>query len=220
MGRSTSFVVVVPDWPRHVAAQSLCHTLLEQHAVRFTAGARTFACLRRQGGVPKVAVLPLDKGAPEQRTFQSKFGVQLYVDPKFNTEIVFCLFCVGQVCRWCFLGRTSGVQIRRDGGSAGAAVRYKPLFCVASPCFVLVAARCHCSVLVVLMRSTRAQFAAFCCLSFPAFAAVRMYIVTSTHTIITPCLQLQRSTASNAPNCRRRQRAAWRVGAHGKDRAC
>ena len=77
MGRNTSFVVVVPDWPRHVAASSQCHSLLQASAVKFTSGGRTFSCLRRQGGVCKIAVLPVDKGAPVQRTFQSKFGVQL-----------------------------------------------------------------------------------------------------------------------------------------------
>lgn len=74
---STSFVVVVPDWPRHVAASSQCHVLLQANAVKFACGGRTFSCLRRQGGVCKVAVLPVDKGATVQRTFQSKFGVQL-----------------------------------------------------------------------------------------------------------------------------------------------
>ena len=75
--RRTSFVVVVPDWPRHVAASSQCHTLLQAGALKFSSGGRLFSCLRRQGGVCKVAVLPVDKGAVEQRTFQSKFGVQL-----------------------------------------------------------------------------------------------------------------------------------------------
>jgi hypothetical protein len=76
-GCNTSFVVVVPDWPRHVAASSQCHALLQANAIKFTSGSRTFSCLRRQGGVSKVAVLPVDKGAPVQRTFQSKFGVQM-----------------------------------------------------------------------------------------------------------------------------------------------
>jgi hypothetical protein len=75
--RNTSFVVVVPDWPRHVAASSQCHLLLQANAVKFASGSRTFCCLRRQGGVCKVAILPADKGAPVRRTFQSKFGVQL-----------------------------------------------------------------------------------------------------------------------------------------------
>ena len=77
IGGAASFIVVVPDWPRHVTASSHCHTLLETNAFKFTHGARTSSCLRRQGGVAKVAVLPVDKGAPQQRTFQSKFGVQM-----------------------------------------------------------------------------------------------------------------------------------------------
>ena len=73
----TSYVVMVPDWPLHVAAASHYHSLLKENAVKFTSGGRTFSCLRRQGGVHKVAVLPVDKGPPAQRSFQSKFGVQL-----------------------------------------------------------------------------------------------------------------------------------------------
>jgi hypothetical protein len=73
----TSFVVVVPDWPRHTAASSQCHALLQASAFKFSSGGRTFSCLRRQGGVCKVAVLPVDQGAVEQRAFQSKFGVQM-----------------------------------------------------------------------------------------------------------------------------------------------
>jgi hypothetical protein len=76
-GRHTSFVVVVPDWPHHVAASSKCHALLQSNALKFSSGGRTFSCLRRQGGVSKIAVLPVDKGSPAQRSFQSKFGVQL-----------------------------------------------------------------------------------------------------------------------------------------------
>ena len=77
IGRNNSFLVVVPDWPRHVAASSQCHVLLEANSVKFSSGGRTFSCLRRQGGVAKVAVLPSDKGSPALRSFQSKFGVQM-----------------------------------------------------------------------------------------------------------------------------------------------
>jgi hypothetical protein len=98
--RHTSFVVVVPDWPHHVAASSKCHALLQSNALKFSSGGRTFSCLRRQGGVSKVAVLPVDKGSPAQRSFQSKFGVQLWAPlPQFFVSdwihFAICRYAIG-----------------------------------------------------------------------------------------------------------------------------